>query len=61
MMQPVGVVIRRTGEQALAHECLGCGVQRRNRIAADDNSVSVMRLPVLQVRETESPVARSAS
>lgn len=37
MMAPVGVTTRPDGEQMLLHRCLGCGIVRRNRIAADDN------------------------
>jgi hypothetical protein len=47
MMTPVGVRARAGGEQELVHLCLGCGIERRNRVAADDNVVAVMRLPVL--------------
>lgn len=47
MMQPVGLFTRGDGEQVLVHECRGCGVVRHNRVAADDNTVATMRLPVL--------------
>lgn len=47
LMKAVGVFNRRNGEQVLVHECLGCGVVRQNRVAADDNTIETMRLPVL--------------
>ncbi len=46
MMRAVGVFTRGDGEQVLIHLCLGCGVERHNRVAADDNVIEVMRLPV---------------
>jgi hypothetical protein len=51
MMRPVGLATRCDGEQMLVHECLGCGAIRRNRVAADDNVVATMRLPVVPVRD----------
>jgi hypothetical protein len=55
MMRPVGLCTRRDGEQMLVHECLGCGVIRHNRVAADDNVVATMRLPIVpaHVRSAE--------
>ena len=49
-MAPVGVFARPKGEQVLVHRCLGCGFERHNRIAADDDIVAVMRLPVVAPR-----------
>jgi hypothetical protein len=43
-MQPIGVAFRPNGEQMIVHRCLGCGAERRNRVAADDNTVACMRL-----------------
>jgi hypothetical protein len=45
LMMPVGIIARRNGEQAILHRCLGCGKEGPNRIAADDNPVSLMKLP----------------
>jgi hypothetical protein len=47
MMHPMGLFTRRDGEQVLVHECRGCGVVRHNCVAADDNVVATMRLPVV--------------
>lgn len=47
LMKPVGLMTRRNGEQALIHECLGCGKQDPNRIAADDNPVVLETIPLM--------------
>lgn len=44
LMPAVGVAFRADGEQMLVHRCNGCGAERQNRIAADDDPVAVMRL-----------------
>jgi hypothetical protein len=43
-MPAIGMSYRPDGEQMLVHRCNGCGVERRNRVAADDNPIAVMRL-----------------
>jgi hypothetical protein len=43
-MAPTGTFLRRNGEHVLVHRCDGCGVERHNRIAADDDFVLVLRL-----------------
>lgn len=48
LMEPVGTAFRR-GDQLVVHCCLGCGVQRHNRIAADDNPLLLMRLPLIEL------------
>ena len=57
-MAPVGAFTRAKGEHAIVHRCLGCGFERHNRVAADDDFAAVMRLPVVQPRV--KPAARSA-
>ena len=47
IMKPVGLMSRRNGELVLIHECLGCGKQDPNRIAADDNPVLLETIPVV--------------
>jgi hypothetical protein len=47
-MAPVGTFSRPGGEHMLLHRCLTCGVERRNRIAADDNYDLVLSLPDVQ-------------
>ena len=49
-MQPIGSFQRRNGEHVLVHLCLGCGFERFNRIAADDDFELVLSLPVLPPR-----------
>jgi len=49
-MQPIGSFQRRNGEHVLVHRCLGCGFERFNRIAADDDFELVLSLPVLPPR-----------
>lgn len=46
-MAPVGAFVRQDGEHGLVHRCLACGVQRQNRIAADDDFSLVLALPDL--------------
>ena len=49
-MEPIGSFQRRNGEHVLVHRCLGCGFERFNRIAADDDFELVLSLPVLPSR-----------
>jgi hypothetical protein len=55
LMVPVGLLIRRSGEQAIVHRCLGCGFERHNRVAADDNPLAVMRLPLWEAETAKAP------
>jgi hypothetical protein len=47
LMEPVGLCTRRNGEQMIVHRCLGCGVDRVCRVAADDHPLTIMRLPLV--------------
>ena len=49
-MQAIGSFQRRNGEYVLVHRCLGCGFERFNRIAADDDFELVLALPTLPPR-----------
>ena len=49
-MEPIGAFQRPNGEHVLVHRCLGCGFERFNRIAADDNFELVLALPILPAR-----------
>jgi hypothetical protein len=52
---PAGdVAFRADGEQKLVHRCNGCGIERRNRVAADDNPVDLLRVPPLPPTNRES-------
>jgi hypothetical protein len=44
-MMPIGIYSRPNGELALVHRCLGCHVDRHNRVAADDDLDLVLDLP----------------
>jgi len=34
----------------VVHRCNGCGIERQNRVAADDNPIALLRLPVVAPR-----------
>jgi hypothetical protein len=50
LMAPIGTFHRPKGEQVVLHLCLGCGVERYNRVAADDNLLACLRLPLVAPR-----------
>ena len=50
LMEPIGVFSRPNGEQMLVHRCRGCEAERHNRVAADDNPLVAMRLPLVAPR-----------
>jgi hypothetical protein len=50
LMAPIGLFYRPKGEQVVVHRCLGCGFERHNRVAADDNPLLVADLPELPPR-----------
>ncbi len=54
-MSAIGVAFRPDGEQMVVHRCNGCGIERQNRVAADDNPIALLRLSPV------SPVRRSAA
>jgi RNHCP domain len=49
-MKPIGSFQRPNGEHVIVHCCLKCGVERFNRIAADDDFDLVLTLPSLPPR-----------
>ena len=55
LMAPVGTFHRPKGEQVIVHRCLGCGLERHCRVAADDNMISCLRLPLVAPR-TSRPI-----
>ena len=58
LMAPIGAFQRPNGEHVVVHRCLGCGFERFNRIAADDDFDLVLALPVVPPRSakrTEDP------
>jgi hypothetical protein len=56
LMKPVGLMSRRNGEMVLIHECLGCGKQDPNRIAADDNPVLLETIPLVAGIGIDAPL-----
>jgi hypothetical protein len=54
LMAPTGTFHRPKGEQVVLHRCLGCGVERYNRVAADDNPLACLRLPPVPPRGGEA-------
>ena len=50
LMEPLGAFMRGKGEHVIVHRCLGCGFQRHNRIAGDDDYELVLALPRLKPR-----------
>jgi hypothetical protein len=51
LMPAIGVTYRADGEQMVVHCCNGCGIERRNRVAADDNPLALMRLHPMSVAQ----------
>lgn len=49
-MAPIGSFARPKGEQVIVHRCAGCGLERHNRVAADDDYVTLQRLPLIEPR-----------
>ena len=54
-MAPVATFTTAKGEHVIVHRCLGCGVERHNRSAADDDFDLVCALPGVEAR-TPSPI-----
>lgn len=49
-MAPIGRFERPNGEPVILHRCLGCGFERHNRLAADDNWDLYESLPIVTPR-----------
>ena len=56
-MKPVGYFQRPNGEYVIVHNCLGCGFERFNRIAADDDFDLVLSLPAQAPRTSREAKA----
>jgi hypothetical protein len=57
-MEPIGSFQRRKGEYVLVHCCLDCGLERFNRITADDDFDLVLALPSLPPRTSSEVKAQ---
>jgi hypothetical protein len=60
MMPAIGVTFRTNGEQMVVHRCNGCGIERRNRVAADDHPLALLRLPPVTVVKHEEELEEVA-
>lgn len=47
LMKPIGKVLKKDNEEVLVHECVKCGILRKNRVAGDDSIENVAELPIL--------------
>jgi DNA-directed RNA polymerase subunit RPC12/RpoP len=50
-MAPIARFTRPNGEPMVVHRCLGCGFERNNRLAADDNMLLFEELPVARTED----------
>jgi hypothetical protein len=57
-MEAIGHFQRPNEEYVLVHRCLGCGFERFNRIAADDDFDLVLSLPTLPPRTSREVKAQ---
>ena len=46
-MEPIAITSRPDGEWLIIHRCTHCDVLHSNRIAGDDNALTLFRLAVL--------------
>jgi hypothetical protein len=60
LMEPVGHFQRPNEEYVIVHRCFGCGFERFNRIAADDDFDLVLSLPALPARTSRQVKAQQA-
>ena len=57
-MEPADRFQRPNEEYVIIHRCLGCGFERFNRIAADDDFDLVLALPMLPARTSREVKAQ---
>jgi hypothetical protein len=55
-MEPIGVTVQRDGEWSLVHRCGSCSHVRLNRIAGDDNPLTLMQLAVKPLSSPPFPL-----
>ena len=56
MSRPIAVCVRTDGEWALVHRCGGCATVHVNRIAGDDNPLTLMQLAVKPLARPPFPL-----
>ncbi|MFJ5262423.1 RNHCP domain-containing protein [Streptomyces sp. NPDC088387] len=52
-MEALGMSVRPDGEWMIIHQCRSCGELSANRIAGDDNALTLVRLAVRPLRNTD--------
>ena len=52
LMAPVATFRRPKGEEVIVHRCERCGLERHNRLAADDSLLVLRTLPEVEPRQT---------
>lgn len=52
LMAPIARFLRPKGEEVIVHKCERCGLERHNRLAADDSLTVLRGLPVVEPRQT---------
>ena len=60
LMPAIGVAYRANGEQMVVHHCNGCGIERQNRVAADDNPAALLRLPPVSLERRSETIEEEA-
>jgi hypothetical protein len=55
-MEPVGVSVRGDGEWVLVHRCGSCDAVSLNRIAGDDNPLTLMHIAVRPLARPPFPI-----
>lgn len=55
-MEPIAVTARRDGEWLVIHRCVHCDVLHSNRIAGDDNALTLLRLAVSPLANPPFPL-----
>lgn len=48
LMKPTAKMYKPDGEEVLVHECVKCGLKRKNRVAGDDDFDGIEKLPEIE-------------
>ncbi len=49
LMNPVGKLYKPDGEEMIVHQCINCGLKRKNRVAGDDSESLLLKLPLVEL------------
>ena len=55
-MEPIAVWVRPDGEWAIVHRCCQCSAVRTNRIAGDDNALTLISLALRPLAQPPFPL-----